>query len=100
MHPSPALIARVAEVRRQEVLTEAAHTDLVKNADLSAQCATFRQPAAGRPRPSLSRLVGAVAAFVSGLRLMPLLAGVCAGTAALLLGSDDPEAGVVIHGSR
>jgi hypothetical protein len=37
---------------------------------------------------------------VPAVSLCPVLAGVCAGIAALLLGGDDAEAGVVIHGFR
>jgi hypothetical protein len=93
------MIARVADRRSQDLRAEAAREHLVMQAELGHRSANVRPPLGARPRAAISRIVCSVAALF-GLRLMPFLSGVCAGTTALLLGSEDPEAGVVIHGSR
>jgi hypothetical protein len=97
-HPS---IARIAEMRPQELLAEAARQRHIRRSRREVAAESGIQASAvetSRLFAAIRRLGWFCHPSQPEITLGALAAGVMAGSAALLLGADDAEAGVVIHG--
>jgi hypothetical protein len=97
-HPS---MARIAEMRRPEFFAEAARQRHVRRSRRKVAAESGIQASASRTSRLCagSRRLGWFCHLSQPeISLGALAAGVIAGSAALLLGADDAEAGVVIHG--
>jgi hypothetical protein len=100
---SPACLARIAEMRRQELLAESTRARRAGRVQCGSDPASTAPAVASRSwrwRVVIQREWWTFFPRFPEMPLGPVLAGVVAGAAALLLGDDDVEAGVVIHGSR